>query len=484
MKKYYIILMYLLVITLLLIGCESKNNEDIDIPTISQTLENDHEISVIEYEDSYEGKLQYIIDYLHRISEDIDNLADSGINTEEHKIIKNLVDNAIGNREIKYEHETIVIENDLKLNTYMLDSYIIDFFNQYPDETSKETNIVEFMKYICYWFQKYHMDSDLIYENEKFYNMLFPNTDKPEKTINEDGSINIFFKDYQGKLAIHRGNRNIRFDQIGNADVKVYENNAVINFGYYGNISVAPLNEYGAVGKTSILYIENTSGVSLADLAFIMGESVYIGKNSSTEEINAVIQNFKETKNSENYLTFLKGHPSLVTLLINYCGLQDINKLVDVITEEGIQYLDLSFNDLLGTVDFSGFTNIISLSLPINHNLEEIILPENCSSLMDLNIAETKIKNLDFLTNVKKISQLWIEKTNITSLSQLAGKEIKTLSFTIEGMDYSAISEISGLKQLYLHANKIEIDEEFLQMVKEIKTLETIYCNDGTIKIK
>jgi Leucine-rich repeat (LRR) protein len=114
-----------------------------------------------------------------------------------------------------------------------------------------------------------------------------------------------------------------------------------------------------------------------------------------------------------NYITFrsnqitdispLKHYPTLTRLTLNYNNVSDLSALRNC---KLLKRLDADRNDITDLSPISGLTKLESLALKRNRRLVDISPIVGLTNLRSLIIVETKVSDIKFLKNLKKLERL------------------------------------------------------------------------------
>lgn len=480
-------------------GCSNHNDSDnIDniIPEIESTesdcntdyieknvdnihicdAEHEHEHSLEDddyyeaYDDTFDGYLQMIYDILYRMIEDVNLLKGTDQYKEEYDTFLSLMMDAVDGHMQKNKLPSATVNVKGAFSYYNYDYMIVNLFEKYPNEAIEETTLIEFTRYFCYMYSVLLQGStENIYKNDTLYYALFPNT----KNIisNKDGiKTLVYYEGYTGDIAVLE--RADRINSLRGIEDVFSETVEIIN--YTGTVSVAPVNQYGAVGKTSHIYVSQNRDDSIVDAIYINGNTTMINPDKTSQEFTNM-QNQKEIRSvKENYLDSIDNVPYLSILQVSHCELSDTSHLFAKIPMENINTLNLSNNDL-EELDLSSFSSLDSLDLNGNYGLRSIKMPKR-RSILYLGLRGTAIASLDFLSEYETIANIDIRETAVSDLTSLADKNVYNLDFNADVTDYSGLQYIKDLKSLNIVSSE-ELSDELLDLIKNIDTINEFYYN-------
>lgn len=197
MKKNCILILVL--ICCIFTGCQ-KRETDIDIPTLLPDSGHDHQQDTenssprrLEYEyDTYDGIMQAITDAMYRLKEDILIIKNEGYTNETYDTLCQLLDTALVGKAQKYSLEYVKL-GDNRINTGPFNEKIRMLFDQYPEQISSETDIINVYKLLCYISQEEYSLDENLFKNEYIYKSLFGNVGAPIQKVNVDGSTSVSF---------------------------------------------------------------------------------------------------------------------------------------------------------------------------------------------------------------------------------------------------------------------------------------------------
>lgn len=190
------------------------------------------------------------------------------------------------------------------------------------------------------------------------------------------------------------------------------------------------------------------------------------------------------TKSIDEFIAVLKSYPNLQYLTMQRTGIENTYALFDAIHVSNIIGLDLCHNNISGGIDLSSFISVDILALSDN-DIDNIVLSNTRIAMTEINVTNTEISNLDFLSNVQRIGSLSIEGTSICNLDALSGKTIRTLSFSlsndIKGIE--ALTEIKELSCLYIDGED-DLPEDVFNIVKSINSLREFIYNGKIVSLR
>lgn len=483
MKKNCILILVL--ICCIFTGCQKRENE-IDIPTLlPDSGHDDSDTSSprrLEYEyDTYDGIMQALTDAMYRLKEDILLIKNEGHTNETYETLGQLLDTALAGKAQKYSLEYVKL-GDNRINTGPFDEKIRMLFDQYPEQISSETDIINVYKLLCYISQEEYSLDENLFKNEYIYKSLFGNVGDPIQKVNADGSTSVSFSSYTGRLISVNGNYTGVLS-LSHPNIVIHDSDIILPAGYSGNVTVAPLNEYGVIGNRTVIYIDNGSGISGEHEVFIYGDKIFLGTDDP-EMLDAMNSKDTATKSIDEFIAVLKSYPNLQYLTMQRTGIENTYALFDAIPVSNIIGLDLCHNNISGGIDLSSFISVDILALSDN-DIDNIVLSNTRTDMTEINIANTEISNLDFLSNVQRIGSLSIEGTSICNLDALSGKTIRTLSFSlsndIDGIE--ALTEIKDLSCLYIDGEG-DLPEDVFNIVKSISSLGEFIYNGKIVSLR
>ncbi len=490
----------ILLITIVCVGCNNNSYDDIDniIPEIESTDDSSHidkidtsddHIHVCDddheqehnhyledgyhyetYDDTYKGDLQRIYDILYRMTEDINLLKETDQYKKEYDTFLSLMTDVIDGHTQKNKIPQATVNVKGMFSYYNYDHKIVDLFVKYPNEAADEAALIEFTRYFCYLYAVLLQGStEGIYKDDTLYYALFPNTNNIISNT-AGGKTFVSYEGYTGDIVVLE-----RADRINKLSIKdtVFSDTAEI-VNYTGTVSVAPVNQYGAVGRTSHLYVSSSPDDDIITSIYINGNMIMINPDVTSQEyIN--MRNQKEIRSAkENYLDSIDNVPYLSVLQVSHCELSDTSQLFSKIPMENINTLDLSNNDL-EELDLSSFSSLDSLDLNGNIDLRSLKMP-NRKSVLYLGLRNTSIDSLDFLSEYETIANIDIRETAVSDLTSLADKNVYNLDFNADITDYSGLCNIKNLKSLNIVSNE-KLSDELRDLVKSIGTVSEFYYN-------
>lgn len=458
-------LLCVLLLTLcLLTACTPHDEPTIDIPTLDDspgttisplTVPMIETVAPIE-RGNYAGDLQYILDYLHRMRDDIDALAASGIDNEAHRALRALLEDAIAGRERLSVPNPISRQNNRLVCQYTVPRDICAFFADYPIEAVEESGMVALMGWFCADAQANGSKTDNIYANDVLYSLLFPGADEPQVTVTSDGNTVIDYPGYTGEIMVSYPSYAVwRYDG-SNPDMLRYSLPATLRRNHVGTISVAPINRWGAVGKIS--------QIDLSANEWTLSEEFRLFTPTAETDVK----------------TMLKGK-KLVSLRIQRCALTNIDPLFAEIDESQLYMLDLNVNALSGEADLRACRELRHLWLANNPDLTSILLPDGITKMNNLLISLTAVDSLEFVRGMECIHTLSVDRTKISTLDPLRGIHISALSFSPEITDFSALSEIKSLISITVRGNSTDWADKIAPFIVNCDTLERIIYDDKTV---
>ncbi len=499
LNRTYQLLLILVVFSVILISCTNDSNDiDEKIPAMHESesdisASNDnhtqetpplhnHEHSLSSppphassYENTYEGLLQAIYDRLYAWIDDIKAAqGKDGYNSTYDKTIE--LAEAVLEGKTRLNQVTPIISN---VNGVIPDYYfnldIVELFEKYPAQAKEETELIELTRHYCHIYSNIMEGStEKLYQNDDLYYTIFPHTQQIQ--IKEsDSSVVIGFEGYIGKLVYVE--RSDRINRVRN--LEVYENSISIS-NYSGTISIAPVNKYGATGRTTQVQI-NTVNPEVITSLMISGNYFITNPDLASQEYIELANNTKVRTDSPNYLDLIQNTDQLQILQVSYCEITDANALFDKITAEPITTLELS-NNFIPKLDLTKFIYLDSLDVRGNASLASLKMPEK-DSILYVNLRDTALTDLSMFASYNKISALDIRDTKITDLTGLAGKTIYTLDFNADITDYHGLLNIKDLKSLNIISEKA-LSAELLELVKEIPTITEFLYNNETVALK
>lgn len=490
------------ILLLIIVACSGCNNnnygENIDntIPEIKSTdndcntvnietndekihicdLEHEHEHSMEDndyyesYEDTYEGNLQGIYDTLYEMIDDINVLKGTDQYRDEYNTLLTLLMDAVDGHTQKNKKTGDTVYSGNMFSFHYYEQILIKLFENYPNEAAKETALIEFTRYYCYLYAvMWEGSTENLYENDALYNVLFPNTENII-TNTEGNKTFINYDGYTGKIAVDQ--RVTRINQLRGNETVFSETAEIVN--YTGTVSVAPVNQYGAVGRTSHVYVSQNRDDSIVNGIYINGNTIMINPDCTSKEF-IDMQNQKEIRSvKENYLDSIDNVPNLTVLQVSHCELSDPSRLFAKIPMENINTLDLSNNDL-EELDLSSFSSLDSLDLNGNYGLRSIKMP-NRKSILYINLRDTSMDSLSFLAEYETVANLDIRTTAVPDLTPLAGKIVYNIDFDADITDYTGLRTIKELRSISIVSGK-ELSDDLMALVKSIETLQEFYYN-------
>ena len=377
------------------------------------------------YEDTYEGQMQKIYDFLYVYTAEIEAAREKdGYNTA--------YDTSLSLAQTVLDGKACL--NAYPLSTYFVDGLVLfqgedavlDLFSQYPGQAAEETALIEFLRQYLYIETVIaNFSTETLYENDALYEALFPNIGA--LTAEPDGAdVRLRFDGWNGGMVyVERADR---LNQVW--DCAVYPDFITVS-DYTGVVSIAPVNAYGATGRTAQI------------------------------EVAA-------------------GDGSGRILQICNCGISDADALLAKINAPKIQTLEISFTEV-NALDLSDFEKLDSLYLYADTALETLILPEK-TSMTSAALCDTALTDLSMFAAYEEIGSLDIRNTHIPNLDALAGKTVQILSFDADLTDYHGLSAIEGLRSLSIESEQA-LSSELLEFVKGLPALKTFSYNDESVII-
>ncbi|MCQ2432632.1 MAG: hypothetical protein MJ175_08530 [Clostridia bacterium] len=349
-------------------------------------------------------------------------------------------------------------------------------FKEYPEQAKRETALIEFLRQYCYIYQMIGQFSlENFYQNEEVYDALFPGT---KKIITEyhGGDVSIGYEGYHGTIAyVKRDNQINSF----HSSLDLCED-AVIISNYDGIVSIVPVNQYGAVGRTSKISVSCRVPDAVHTIV-VSGNHCLINPDISSEEFIAVLNNKADRTSDKNWIDDIGNTQYLESLIINHCQMTDAEELFHRITKPRIEALDLSEN-LLKEIDLTDFIGLYTLELNGNPELSKVTLPDK-RSIVRVSLRNTAVDNLEMFDTYGAINALDITNTKIPDLTALTGKIIHQLSFSADATDYHALSGISGINSLDITSER-ELPDDLMEIVKSIPNLRYFYYNNEPVVMK
>lgn len=159
---------------------------------------------------------------------------------------------------------------------------------------------------------------------------------------------------------------------------------------------------------------------------------------------------------------------------IKSTSVNTINPLSNV---DVLENLHLENNDLLNSINFSGFTSLKEIridggALSTASNL-------NIDSLSSIDIDGTQLTDLSFLSNVQAIDDLFLKDVNISTLEHLDGISLRHLS-----LNNTAISDLNGLENLTSIHRLGLVNNQNLSSIEQLNSLQIgIDQTEGGISI-
>lgn len=498
LNRAYQLLLILVVFSVILIGC-TNDSPDIDekIPTIHEsepnisttndthtqetTLPHSHEHSQssptphYSYENTYEGQLQKIYDCLFAFTYDIKAAQGTDGYNSAYDTTLSLAEKILKDKVQLNQPQKITSHVKGMIPGYYFDTNIVKLFEKYPEQAKQETDLIEFARHFCYIYSNIELGStESLYLNDDFYYAVFPNTQQVV-IENIDSGVVVGFDGYSGNLVyVERADRINRVRHL-----EVYENSISIS-NYSGTISVAPVNKYGATGRTTQVQI-NAVNPDVITTLMISGDYFITNPDWTSKDVLELANNAEVRTTSPNYLDLIQNTNHLQILQVSYCEITDASALLDKITAETIITLELS-NNLLTELDLSQFNNLDSLDIRGNASLKSLKMPVK-DSILYVNLRDTSLTDLSMFASYNKISTLDIRETKITSLTDLAGKTIYTLDFNADTTDYHGLQNIKELKSLNIISEKA-LSSELLELVKGIPSITEFLYNNETVALK
>jgi len=496
-KRTCQLLLAFAVFSMILIGCtQDPVNIDEKIPSLPDTQvsanavstsdDTDNAVSTSDdtdpvettppprYENTYEGKLQQIYDDLFAFTRDIKAAQGSEGYNKAYDTALSLAEKVLKGKE-EFIEQTETTSNIKGVIATYFEIYIVRLFEQYPEQAKKETDLIEFARYFCYIYTNVELASaERMYQNDDFYYTLFPNTD--ELVIeNTDSGVKVSYAGYSGDLVYLE-----RADRLNRVRHYTIHKDSFIVTNYSGPISVAPVNQYGATGRTTQVQI-NALNPDIITRLLISGDYFMTNPVGSSQAYLEAANNKKVRTASPHYLELIQNVDGLEYLQIYYCEITDADALFDKIPVESIGTLDLS-NNLLTELDLTSFTSLGSLELWGNTSLASLKLPVR-KSILYVGLRDTGITDLSMFASYDLINNLDIRGTKITSLAPLADKTIYTLRFDADTTDYHGLEKIEGLRRLSIISEK-PLSDELLEIVKGIPTITEVTHNGKPVALK
>jgi len=427
------------------------------------------------YEDTYEGLLQEIYDRLYAFTDDIKAVQGTDGYNSAYDTTLQLADVVLSGKSRINQVPRITSNVKGLIPDYYFDTNIVKLFEKYPEQAKQETDLIEFARHYCYIYSDIGQGStENLYLNDDFYNAIFPNTQQVF-IENSDSGVVIGFEGYNGNLVyVERADRLNRVRHL-----EVYEDSISIS-NYSGTISVAPVNKYGATGRTTQVQV-NTINNDIITSLMLSGDHYIINPDLASQEYIELANNAKVRTASPSYLDLIQNTNQLQILQVSYCEITDASALFDKITAETIITLELS-NNLLTELELSQFNNLDSLDVRGNTSLASLKMPAK-DSILYVNLRDTALMDLSMFASYNKISTLDIRDTKITDLTGLAGKTIYTLDFNADITDYHGLQNIKDLKSLNIISEKA-LSAELLELVKGIHTITEFLYNNETVALK
>ena len=377
------------------------------------------------YEDTYEGQLQEIYDFLYVYTAEIEAAREKdGYNTA--------YDTSLALAKTVLDGKACL--NEYPLSTYFVDGLVLfqgenavqELFTQYPGQAAEENALIEFLRQYLYIETVIaNFSTETLYENDALYEALFPDTGAlTAEQVGED--VRLRFDGWDGGMVyVERADR---LNQVW--DCAVYPDFITVS-DYTGIVSAAPVNAYGATGRTAQI------------------------------EVAA-------------------GDGSGRILQICNCGISDTDALLAKINAPKIRTLEISYTEV-NALDLSDFAKLDSLYLYADTALETLILPEK-TSMTSAALCETALTDLSMFASYEKIGSLDIRDTKIANLDALAGKTVQILSFDADLTDYHGLSAIEGLRSLNIESEQA-LSSGLLEFVKDIPSLQLFSYNGEPVTL-
>ena len=255
-----------------------------------------------------------------------------------------------------------------------------------------------------------------------------------------------------------------------------------------GNLSeIYPLEEHIFLGNYVIKDLEGISGFKNLELLDAAGQDLEFVDVSSNYELNYI----QISRNSNLKSVDLGGIENIITLRLNGSNIQniDLNKLTKLVwfncNDCNLSSdLDLSKNTLLETLELDG-NNISNLSISHNtnlvrfsmkdSNLSEINLTNNVE-LKDIRLSFNPLKKIDLSKNIN-LEVLELHTTELTEIDVTQNTQIERIWIVNNKLSQLDVSQNSVLVDLWCSGN--EITE--LNLSKNLD-LRSLLCWDNQIK--
>ncbi len=417
----------------------------------------------------YESWLQGYVSKCYQIMEDIAYFRSQGHDDPEYDAILALLERGIAERPRGYRGSSEISKTDSTLlSTYGL-ANIWQLNQEYP-QYGTEDPLFEVMHWAVAYDQMYRNKSyKVLLDDPDARAVFFPNLGELKVNYNDDGTTTVYYEGYEGKLAVYVGEERSPMIDKSDPNLLFFDRTAVFD-NDHGTISVAPIGLYGFVGP--ITYIE---GPDKDIKLYAYGPKIFLGPNS--ESVPAEITG--ETAIAEDaahVLQALEGTTYLMDLRINRCKIDALSVLLAAIEEpEKLLMLILKETYLSGEADLSAMSGLTIIELIDQPELTSVKLPDGSTMLANLNLKHTGVKTLDFLREIQTVYQLNLVNNPISTLAPLAGKQIESLSFSMnEGLDIGALSEIVGLERLTVTGGK-EFEAAIRAELQSMPDVEIIF---------
>jgi len=178
---------------------------------------------------------------------------------------------------------------------------------------------------------------------------------------------------------------------------------------------------------------------------------------------------------TNNDLSDLQYFVNLKTLDIRSFGLTDLQNAPLL---EKLEHLSISVgNQVIDLTDLAKFPNLKSLEMGDIKNLQSL---SNLKKLQTINLSTSGISDISCLSKLHSIKYLALDGNEIKDLSPLAGLG-KLKELRLNGNRISDLTPLSGLKNiktLSLHNNQISD----ISPLSELDSLEKIYLGENKIQ--